>query len=89
MRGAIKRIQQATAYPQAPAYDVFMNVNAIARGWTNYDRFAHNSNKVAGRLVTAVLWLTAHYLGKKHRQSIRKLMCRHYVRHPRSGCMTL
>jgi group II intron reverse transcriptase/maturase len=89
MREVVNKIKQATAYPQAPEYDVFVNVNAIARGWTNYYRFAHNSSKVAGRLATVIFWRTAHYLGKKYRQSLRKVMRRHYVRDPRTGCKAL
>lgn len=89
MREVVAKIEQATTYPQAPEYDVFVNVSAIARGWTNYYRYAHNSNVVAGRLATVVFWLTAHYLGKKHRLSIRKIMRRHYARDPRSGCNML
>jgi group II intron reverse transcriptase/maturase len=89
MREAVARIKQATAYPQAPEYDVFVNVSAIARGWTNYYRYAHNSNVVAGRLATVVFWRAAHYLGKKHRLSLRKIMRRHYARDPHTGCKTL
>ena len=89
MREVVAKVKQATAYPQAPEYDVFTNVNAIARGWTNYYRYAHNSNVVAGRLITVVFWRIAHYLGKKHRQSLRKIMRRHYAVDPRTGCKTL
>jgi hypothetical protein len=89
MREAVAKIKQATKYPQAPEYDVFVNVNAIARGWTNYYRFAHNSNVVAGRLQTVVFWRVLHYLGKKRRQSLRKVMRSHWTRDPRTGCKAL
>lgn len=84
MREVVGRVQQATAYPQAPEYDVFTNVNAIARGWTNYYRFAHNSTTVAGKVATVVFWRIAHYLGKKHRHSLRKVLRRHYARDRKS-----
>jgi RNA-directed DNA polymerase len=89
MREVVASIKQATAYPQAPEYDVFVNVNAIARGWTNYYRYAHNSSVVAGRLAHVVFWRTAHYLGKKHRTSLRKIMRRHYGRDPNTHCKAL
>lgn len=89
MREVVGRVQQATAYPQAPEYDVFTNVNAIARGWTNYYRFAHNSTTVAGKVATVVFWRIAHYLGKKHRHSLRKVLRRHYARDPKTGCKAL
>ncbi len=85
VREVVRRVKQATTYPQAPEYDVFANVSAIARGWTNYYRFAHNSNQVAGRLATVVFWQTAHYLGKRHRQSMRTIMRRHYARDSKTG----
>jgi len=89
MREVVAKIKQATKYTQAPEYDVFVNVNAIARGWTNYYRFAHNINVVAGRLVTVVFWRAAHYLGKKRRQSLRKVIRNHWIRDPRTGCKAL
>jgi RNA-directed DNA polymerase len=89
MQNVVARIKQATAYAQAPELDVFTNVNAIARGWTNYYRFAHNSNVVAGRVATAVFWCVAHYLGKKHRQSIPRVLHSHYARDPNTNCKAL
>lgn len=89
VRSVVTRIQQATKYPQAPEYDLFQNVNALVQGWTNYYRFAHTSNTVAGRIMTVVFWRSLHYLGQKHRQSLRKVMRRRYVRNPKTGCMTL
>jgi hypothetical protein len=89
MREVVAKIKQATTYPQAPEYDVAVNVNAIARGWTNYYRYAHNSSVVAGRLATVVFWRVAHYLGRKHRQSLRKVMRHAYARDPQTGCKTL
>jgi len=89
MRSVVTRIKQATTYSQAPEYDVFTNVNAVARGWTNYYRFAHNSNVVAGRVATVVFWCTAHYLGKKYRQSIPKILQHHYARDPNTNCKAL
>jgi RNA-directed DNA polymerase len=89
VREVVAKVKQATTYPQAPAYDVFVNVNAIARGWTNYYRYAHNSSVVAGRLAHVVFWQAAHYLGKKHRKSLRKIMRSHYTRDPRTHCKAL
>jgi len=35
VRNVVAKVQQATRYSQAPEYDVFRNVNAVAWGWTN------------------------------------------------------
>jgi group II intron reverse transcriptase/maturase len=89
MREVVTKVKRATAYPQAPEYDVFVNVNAIVRGWTNYYCYAHNNSVVTGRLANVVFWRVAHYLGKKHRKSLRKIMRRHYTRDPRTNCKAL
>ena len=89
VRAVVAKIQRATAYSQAPEYDVFTNVNAVARGWTNYYRYAHDSSVIGGKLSTVVFWLTVHYLGKRHRRSIARVMRAHYGRDPKTGRKTL
>jgi hypothetical protein len=71
---------------QAPEYDVFRNVNAVAWGWTNYYRYAHNFAVVGGKLSMVIYWQVAHYLGKRHRCSIAKMMRDYYARDPKTGC---
>ncbi len=89
VREVVAKIKRATTYPQAPHYDVFSNVNAIARGWTNYFRYAHNNNAIGGKLSQVIFWRTAHYLAKKHRCSIAKIMRKHYGRSSRTRCKAL
>ena len=89
VREVVAKVKRATAYPQAPAYDVFLNVNAVVRGWTNFYRYAHNNNTIGGKLSLVIFWRTAHYLAKKHRCSIAKMMKKHYDRSPTTGCKGL
>jgi group II intron reverse transcriptase/maturase len=89
VRNVVAKVKRATAYPQAPAYDVFSNVNAVVRGWTNYYRYAHNNKVVGGKLSMVVFWRTVHYLAKKYRCSIAKVMRKHYDRGPTTGCKAL
>jgi group II intron reverse transcriptase/maturase len=89
LRSVVAKVKQATAYPQAPEYDVFMNVNAVARGWSNYYRYAHNISSIGSKLSSIIFWLTLHYLGKKRRRSLNRLMRKHYDRHPKTACKTL
>jgi len=89
VREVVAKVKRATAYPQAPAYDVFLNVNAVVRGWTNFYRYAHNNNTIGGKLSLVIFWRTAHYLAKKHRCSIAKMMKMHYDRSPTTGCKGL
>jgi group II intron reverse transcriptase/maturase len=89
VRNVVEKIRQATRYPQAPEYDVFANINAVARGWTNYYRYAHNNNVIGGKLSMVIFWHTVHYLGKRHRRSLAKVMHDHYARDPKTGCKGL
>jgi group II intron reverse transcriptase/maturase len=89
LRRVITKVKRATAYPQAPEYDVFTNVNAVARGWSNYYRYAHNISSIGSKLSSIIFWLTLHYLGKKRRRSLNRLMRTHYDRHPKTGYKTL
>jgi group II intron reverse transcriptase/maturase len=89
VRNVVAKVKRATAYPQAPAYDVFRNVNAVARGWTNYYRYAHNISVIGGKLSMVIFWRTVHYLAKKHRCSLAKVMRVHYARSPTTGCKAL
>jgi hypothetical protein len=41
----VAKIQLATDHPQAPEYDVFTNVNAVAREWSNYYCYAYTISK--------------------------------------------
>jgi group II intron reverse transcriptase/maturase len=89
VRKVVARVKRATAYPQAPAYDVFSNVNAVVRGWTNYYRYAHDNNAIGGKLSMVIFWRTVHYLAQKHRRSLAKTMHGHYGRDPTTGCQGL
>jgi len=80
-----QRVKKLCSYTQIPATDLFMSVNALMRGWTQYYRYANNATNRFGYLTGVVFWLTAHYLGRKHRRSIKKLMRNHYARDPKTG----
>ena len=89
VRNVVSKIEQASRFSQAPEYDVFKNVNAIARGWTNYYRYAHNINVTGGKLSMVIYWKVVHYLSKRHKRSIPKTMKEHYARDPKTGCLGL
>lgn len=72
-------------YTQIPALDLCMRINALMRGWTNYCRYANNATNRCLSLTGVVYWLTAHYLGRKHRCSITRLMRTRYGVDPAGG----
>jgi retron-type reverse transcriptase len=84
-----QRVKQLCRYTQIPETDLFMSVNALLRGWTQYYRYANNARIRFGYLKSVVYWLTAHYLGQKHRASIRKVMRNRYDRDPKTGWRAL
>ena len=77
-RNLKQRVKQLCGYTQVPATDLFMSVNALMRGWTQYYRYANNATQRFGYLTGMVYWRTAHYLGRKHRRSIKQVMRTHY-----------
>lgn len=84
-----QRVKRLCGYYQIPAVDLFLSVNALLRGWTQYYRYAHNAKRRMGYLTGMVFWLTAHYLGRQQRCSIKKIMRNHYARDPQTGHQAL
>lgn len=84
-----QRVKQLCSYTQIPEVDLFKSVNAQMRGWTQYYRYAHNAKARFKYLTGVVYWLTAHYLGRKHRRSIKKTMRVHYGLDPITGRQAL
>jgi group II intron reverse transcriptase/maturase len=79
-----QRVKRLCGYTQIPATDLIMSVNALLRGWTQYYCYASNATRRFGYLTGVAFWLTAHYLGRKHRRSIKRLMAHHYGVDPRT-----
>jgi group II intron reverse transcriptase/maturase len=79
------KVKRLCGYTQIPELDLFMSLNALLRGWANYFRYANNATSRFLYLTGVVYWLTAHYLGRKHRCSIKQLMRTRYGVDPTSG----
>jgi hypothetical protein len=79
------KVKRLCGYTQIPEIDLVLSVNALLRGWANYFRYANNATARFGYLTGVVYWLGAHYLGRKHRCSIKRLMRSHYGTDPASG----
>ena len=84
-REVTAKLEQATRYRPAPELDVFTNVNAIARGWSEYFRYAYDAKHTFSRLTGIAFWLTANYLARKHNLSIGQVAKRYYWRDPQTG----
>jgi group II intron reverse transcriptase/maturase len=68
------KVKRWCRYTQIPELDLFTSVNALLRGWTQYFRYAHNAPRRFRYLTGVAYWLTAHYLGRKRRCSIKRVM---------------
>lgn len=88
-RSVVEKLRRATRYRHAPELDVFINVNAIARGWCYYYRYAYDAQERFSRLTGIVYWMTVHYIKHKHDLSVRKVMRKRYARDPKTGRMAL
>jgi len=80
----VQKAKQLCSYTQIPDMDLFMSVNALMRGWTQYYRYASNATARFGKLTGIVFWLIAHYLGRKYRRSIKEIMRTHYDKDPKT-----
>jgi RNA-directed DNA polymerase len=80
-----QRVKRLCADTQIPATDLIMSVKALLRGWTQYYGYASKATRRCGSLTGVAFWLTAHYLGRNHRRSIKRLMATHYGSEPRTG----
>jgi RNA-directed DNA polymerase len=79
-----QRVKRLCGYTQIPAIDLVTSVNALLNGWTQYYRYASNATRRFGYLTGVVFWLTAHYLSRTHRRSIKRLMAAHDGVDPRT-----
>lgn len=69
-----REIQKTANYHHIPEVDALESIHAKFRGWCNYYRYAHNANGVFNTLASQVWWYTAHYLARKHRMNIKKML---------------
>jgi retron-type reverse transcriptase len=84
-RGLKGKLQRLCGYTQIPEHDLVLSVNALARGWANYYRYAHNASQRFASLRNVVYWLTAQYLSRKHRYSLQRMSRTHYGIDPQTG----
>jgi len=84
-RDVTAKLEQATRYRPAPQLDVFSNLNAIARGWSEYFRYAYDARRSFGKLTGIVFWMAVHYLARKHNLSVAQVVKRFYWRDPKTG----
>jgi group II intron reverse transcriptase/maturase len=73
IRIAIKRV---SGYHHIPEADVIAQLSAMNRGWCNYYRYARAPQQDFCKLASYMWWSYAHYLARKQKSSIAKMIWR-------------
>jgi group II intron reverse transcriptase/maturase len=82
-----KALRQVSGYHQIPEVDVIVQMSAMYRGWCNYFRYANAPQAVFNDLASYTWWCYAHYVARKQRSSIAKMIKRER-RNGRLGAVT-
>ncbi|MCM3130163.1 MULTISPECIES: group II intron reverse transcriptase/maturase [unclassified Paenibacillus] len=70
-----KRLQALTElHSNNPAFDMIVAINRVVSGWSNYHLIANNWSSVANTLDKELYWMLMHWLGRKHKCSIAKVI---------------
>lgn len=78
-RDLLQKVTKLSRLHSIEAVDYLTKINALTRGWMNYHKYATNPQRVFGRVLRKVFWLTCHYLGRKHKTSIPKILRKYQV----------
>ncbi|RRJ54644.1 hypothetical protein EHV15_34165 [Paenibacillus oralis] len=78
-REGIKRIRRRLQalmelHSNNPAFDMIVAINRVVSGWSNYHLIANNWSSVANALGKELYWMVMHWLGRKHKCSIAKVI---------------
>ena len=75
-RAVRRELVRVAGYHHIPEADAMLSMNAKFRGWCNYYKYANSPQAVFSRVSQKMWWFYAHFLARKHRSSIRKLLKR-------------
>lgn len=69
-----RELLKTSSYHHIPELDAMLNMNAKFRGWCNYYKYANNPQVVFNGVSQRMWWLFAHFLARKHKTGIKKLI---------------
>lgn len=69
-------LKQVSGYHHIPEADIIIQMSAMYRGWCHYYRYAKAPQADFSHLARYLWWRYAHYLARKHRSSIAKMVKR-------------
>ncbi|MDQ3831831.1 MAG: hypothetical protein M3361_21565, partial [Candidatus Tectomicrobia bacterium] len=74
LQGIKEALRVVGGYHQIPEIDAIIQMSAMFRGWCNYYRYATAPQAVFNDLSRYTWWRYAHYVARKHRLSIAKMI---------------
>lgn len=69
-----RELLKVASYHHIPEIDAILHMNAKFRGWCNYYKYANNPQIIFNRVSYQMWWFHAHFLARKHRSSIKRLL---------------
>ncbi len=69
-----RELLRVASYHHIPEIDAMLSMSAKFRGWCNYYKYASEGSEVFESLARKMWWFYAHFLARKQRISIRKLL---------------
>src|SRR6266436_2017477 len=71
-----RELLKTASYHHIPEIDAMLSMNAKFRGWCNYYKYANNPQEVFERISRKMWWCYAHFLARKHGESMKALLIR-------------
>jgi hypothetical protein len=71
-----EEIKEIGKYHYIPEIDILIQMSAMFRGWCEYYKYANAPQKVFNQLSMKTWWMYAHYLARKQKSSIKKIIKR-------------
>ena len=81
---AARLVKELSGNYSANKIDLVESLNRRIAGWANFYQFTDYTAIMYGKLDSIIFWKLAHWLARKYRTSIKKLMCKLF-RRPAEG----
>jgi hypothetical protein len=84
-RELLAQVSRLTRLHQIDEADLILKLNPLLRGWMEYYKYASAPQRTFSRLLSKVWWKVSHYLARKHKTTIPKVLRKHAVTVTRNG----
>jgi hypothetical protein len=84
-RELLAKVSRLTRLHQIDEADLILNLNPLLRGWMEYYKYASAPQRTFSRLLSKVWWKVSHYLARKHKTTIPKVLRKHAVTVTKNG----